>query len=99
MFSLNSTSHKFHGFGPWYQVPQGILGKPRFPLKGSFQRGCRYIGIDIDVEKDIDLEAPWGTFEVGLVVGLIRAWYLGLYGILSGLTKSTDRPSIPLVSG
>ena len=28
------------------------------------------------------------------LMGLIMACYLGLYGILSGLTKSTDHPSI-----
>ena len=27
------------------------------------------------------------------LMGLIMACYLGLYGILSGLTKSTDHPS------
>ena len=28
-------------------------------------------------------------------MGLIMAFYLGLYGILSGLTKSTDHPRDP----
>ena len=27
------------------------------------------------------------------LLGLVMACYLGLYGILSGLTKSTDHPS------
>ena len=37
-----------------------------------------------------------GTSQVGLVIGfmgLIMAHYLGLYGILSGLTESTDHQS------
>ena len=43
----------------------------------------------------IMLGCSLGTQEIGLVIGLVvlMACYLGLYGILSGLTKSTDHPS------
>ena len=37
-----------------------------------------------------------GGLSKQAILGLILACYLGLYGILSGLTKSTDHPSLSL---